>query len=218
MRKAFTLAEILITLGIIGIVAAMTIPALNASIREKQSKTRLKATYTILQQALKLAEANDDAYGAWDYEHNPEFTQKTFKTLSKYLKVSQDCGTAAGCWNQKKGKNGENAIWATENGLFDESYCFTLINGSSICMDVWREGNIANIAGVTRNLINNDASLVFSTDTNGNLPPNTLGKDVFMFVLTQDGLVPSGIDNNGANCDNEQTNTNWDCTYKFLKK
>ena len=44
-KFAFTLAEVLITLGIIGVVAAMTMPSLIANYKKKQAVTQLKATY-----------------------------------------------------------------------------------------------------------------------------------------------------------------------------
>lgn len=51
MKKAFTLAEVLITLGIIGVVASMTLPALIQKNNEKQIVVRLKKLYSMLQQA-----------------------------------------------------------------------------------------------------------------------------------------------------------------------
>ena len=56
--NAFTLAEVLITLGIIGIVAAMTLPALINNHRDKELITRVKKTYSALNQALELAQAH----------------------------------------------------------------------------------------------------------------------------------------------------------------
>ena len=55
IKFAFTLAEVLITLGIIGVVAAMTIPTLMQKYYEKQTVAKLKETYSILSQALKSA-------------------------------------------------------------------------------------------------------------------------------------------------------------------
>ena len=52
MKKGFTLAEVLITLGIIGVVAAMTMPTLIANYRKKQTVTKLQKFYTIMSQAL----------------------------------------------------------------------------------------------------------------------------------------------------------------------
>ena len=52
---AFTLAEVLITLGIIGIVAAMTIPSLVQDYREKAQVTRVKKFYSVFAQAYAMA-------------------------------------------------------------------------------------------------------------------------------------------------------------------
>ena len=59
IKSAFTLAETLITLGIIGIVAAITIPNLIHTYQEKQTVAKLKETYSILQQAIRTAEENE---------------------------------------------------------------------------------------------------------------------------------------------------------------
>ncbi len=63
-KKAFTLAEVLITLGIIGVVAAMTLPALISLYQKKIVETRLEHTYSLISQALKMAEAD---YGDSQY-------------------------------------------------------------------------------------------------------------------------------------------------------
>ena len=55
-HKAFTLAEVLITLGIIGVVAAFTIPGLISRYQEKEMVNRWVKFYSLLQQAVKLAE------------------------------------------------------------------------------------------------------------------------------------------------------------------
>ncbi|MCM1340030.1 MAG: type II secretion system GspH family protein [Muribaculaceae bacterium] len=62
MRKAFTLSEVLITLGIIGIVAAMTIPTLIANTNGAKYRSQFKKALSSLNQAVKLNEAN--------YEYN----------------------------------------------------------------------------------------------------------------------------------------------------
>ena len=57
MKKAFTLAEVLITLGVIGVVAAMTLPSLIQKHNEKVIVTQLKKVYSTFSQAYKMAEA-----------------------------------------------------------------------------------------------------------------------------------------------------------------
>ena len=51
---AFTLAEVLVTLGIIGVVAAITMPTLVANNREKQLITALKKNNALIEQSLYM--------------------------------------------------------------------------------------------------------------------------------------------------------------------
>ena len=59
MKKGFTLAEVLITLGIIGVVAAMTMPSLIQNYRKKEATTRIKKFYSMMSQAVLLS-TNDN--------------------------------------------------------------------------------------------------------------------------------------------------------------
>ena len=60
MKKGFTLAEVLIILGIIGIVAAMTIPTLITTHQKKAAATQLKEAYAILTNAARMANNDDE--------------------------------------------------------------------------------------------------------------------------------------------------------------
>ena len=60
-RAAFTLAEVLITLAIIGVVAAMTIPTLIANYQKKVLKTQFMKKYAEISQAVLLAKS--ETYG-----------------------------------------------------------------------------------------------------------------------------------------------------------
>lgn len=61
-KKAFTLAEVLITLGIIGVVAALTMPSLMSNYRRKVAETQLKQTYSILLNAVTKGEQEVDVH------------------------------------------------------------------------------------------------------------------------------------------------------------
>lgn len=64
-KFAFTLAEVLITLGIIGVVASITIPTLSQKLYEKRTVTQLRAVQSILSQSVKAAEAEDGEVEGW---------------------------------------------------------------------------------------------------------------------------------------------------------
>ena len=67
-KAAFTLAEVLITLGIIGIVAAMTLPALMANGRKQETVARLKKFNSMMLQAILLSENDNGPYEYWNKE------------------------------------------------------------------------------------------------------------------------------------------------------
>ena len=93
-KIAFTLAEVLITLGIIGVVAALTIPTLMANHRKQVVETRLAKFYSTINQAIKMAEVDYGDVRQWDeFEYgfnededgNPT-TSKALAWFEKYLK------------------------------------------------------------------------------------------------------------------------------------
>ncbi len=93
--KAFTLAEVLITLGIIGVIAAMTLPTLIQNHRNNVVETRLKKFYTVFNQAIQFAEAQYGDKKSWyidvsgvdiDDDGNPILsTSEIDKWFNKYL-------------------------------------------------------------------------------------------------------------------------------------
>lgn len=89
-NKGFTLAEVLITLGIIGIVAAMTLPNIVGNYRKKTVETRLQRFYSVANNALKASEAENESWDYWYFETNDtiENTKKWYDTyLAKYWKT-----------------------------------------------------------------------------------------------------------------------------------
>jgi prepilin-type N-terminal cleavage/methylation domain-containing protein len=100
-RLGFTLAEVLITLGIIGVVAALTMPTLIANYQKYVTATRLKSTFSMLSQAVNLAVADNGDQNTWTRPKNyisDTAGQKDFfdKYIIKYLKLAQDCGNGTG--------------------------------------------------------------------------------------------------------------------------
>ena len=89
-RAAFTLAEVLITLGIIGVVAAMTIPVLIQKHRNQEVEVRLKKFYSSYNQALIMAESEfgDKANWKQTFSNYAEFKIWFDTYLAKYLKYT----------------------------------------------------------------------------------------------------------------------------------
>ena len=65
--KSFTLAEVLITLGIIGIVAAMTLPIVIGNYKKQVVSSRLKKFYSIMNQAILMSENDNESIEYWDF-------------------------------------------------------------------------------------------------------------------------------------------------------
>ena len=104
-QPAFTLAEVLITLGIIGVVAAMTMPSLVANYEKKRTATAVKKAYSELSQALKLAEVDYGDMEYWDYpdgydvEENKAFVNRYITPYYKGVTMLQD-GSVPGSISQ----------------------------------------------------------------------------------------------------------------------
>ena len=84
-KAAFTLAEVLITLGIIGIVAAMTIPNIVAKYKQRMFVFQWRKTYSELANALKLMQENDDVISLKNLQGGTEYEYAS--VLGKYLKT-----------------------------------------------------------------------------------------------------------------------------------
>ena len=90
-KSAFTLAEVLITLGIIGVVAALTIPNVVSNYKKKVVETRLAKLYSVLNQAVELSEEKNGACTTWEWgdvdkARNSEFLEYWWKTyMADYI-------------------------------------------------------------------------------------------------------------------------------------
>ena len=83
-KVAFTLAEVLITLGIIGIVAAMTIPTLMTKYEKKRTETQLKAFYSRINQTLKMSAAENGDIGGLVTQRNYSYNEEV-EFLKQYI-------------------------------------------------------------------------------------------------------------------------------------
>ena len=173
-KAAFTLAEVLITLGIIGVVAAMAIPNLITAHQKRVTVTKLQKAISILNQAYRrsyddVGEANLDeamAMGANAYFE---------KYWAPYLKTSRICETYDKCGyksNYYKLMNGNQDTV----GISWVNHRLPIYTMDGMFYDIFVSGG-SNVTST---------GLIF-VDINGAAPPNTFGKDVFVLERVIDG-------------------------------
>ena len=185
-KIAFTLAKVLITLAIIGIVAAMTIPTLIANYQEKVTITRLKETYSLLSQAYQFAVNKNGSPASWKFGtdmYDPNAHVAMANYFKPYLRLSADC----------VGKSPEyvKEHCASTSPLTSETVAafLRLNNGATLIFRVWDP----SCNGVYANSIKGDTCGHINVLTD---PMKTLegGRNQFMFYLTTKGIIPAGMD------------------------
>ena len=207
-KCAFTLAEVLITLGIIGVVAAITIPSLMAATQEASLVPKVKKTYSTLAQALKLASNDYDTPGDFSliFEEGKSASQIT-KELATYINGARYCdagSSAKGCsdLNYKIKyasliKNGDSNTAAQSSKIIN-SPRIVLMDGTVIaittqgrgCGDYEASGAILNNGVNTGNMwhqIRSNCGEIFF-DVNGPKRPNQFGVDAYGINVYQNSL------------------------------
>jgi len=194
MKKtnAFTSAETLITLGIIGVVAAMTIPNLITKYQEKATVAKLKETFSILSQAYRHAVNEYGTPEGWDILglNNYDGAKNIYDKISPYLKISKNCGDSTGCFPNKKYKvvGGQSYYNLETDDIHIHPHKFILLNGNSMYIQT-RDENCAENQGVGSAA---NICAFIGVDINGLEKPNVIGRDLFIFMLTKDGIMPRG--------------------------
>ncbi len=192
---AFTLAEILITLAIIGVVAALTMPSLITKHQEKQTEVKLKKVYSTLSNAMMQTVQENGPFQEWGLdisqpdimedveaiENSNKGRDKFIDIFSKYLKTVSVCKySESNCkiYNTTNlaGKVDTADSYSNRIVLADGTYFGHIFINSSTCSSA----NWQNICGSIK------------VDLNGDKKPNTYGKDIFQFYITPTSIIPAG--------------------------
>ena len=159
-KKGFTLSEILITLGIVGVVAALTVPAMVTNYQKEQTAIQLKKTYSTLKQATEAAKVDYGDVKNWDYTLNEaEFMRKYYAPYIKYTQIGNSVKIK---YKDLSGKD-HTAIYATlhmaDGVVFSVRFYRAMAQPFHILVDL-----------------------------NGDRGPNLLGRDVFAFSIFNNAL------------------------------
>ena len=175
MKKGFTLAEILITLAVIGIVATLTLPNLLMNYRQKVYIVQLQRAYNQLSTGLANMMAEENVDQMKDSTLVNRSGSKEF--LSKYLKVSKNCGSGSECLSEVYEPVQRGSYYSYNQFLgYGNADCVMLNTGSTVCIQpfsMWNQYGIITL------------------DTNGKGGPNINGRDFFTFYYYNDGSIGS---------------------------
>ncbi|MBR2525423.1 type II secretion system protein [bacterium] len=171
---AFTLAETLIVIGVIGIVSALTLPNLNSSTGDKERVAKVKKIYQNLQDAFGRAEAVYGPYEEWFVNEASDAYEARAKRagerITEFMKTSKVCAqeTGKGCFTSGKSKT----IVNEDHSNFDsDSRLYKIITADGATIS-----------------ISNAATPLIIVDIDGpNKGPYTLGKDIFGFDIGDNG-------------------------------
>ena len=185
---AFTLAETLIVMGIIGVVAALTIPNLNSSTGDREKVAKVKKIYSNLNDAIGRAQA---VYGpVEEWVNGKTVEQKNlifYERITEFMKIQKTCTpNTTGCFTKNQGNALKSGF--SETDTFQSHYQVILADGISIAMFPYEDG------------CQEDGCYNFYVDIDGPSKGScTWGKDIFAFVGgSKDGLISSWASSNAT--------------------
>lgn len=200
MKKGFTIAEVLVTLGIIGIVAAMTLPGLMARHRSKVLEAEFHKRYNEVSQALLMIKRDEmPIYGNYYGAQIQPLLSARFKGA-----IGENIYSIASV-EQKKRIGYELPVYKTFNKMAD----FSKLKLDDGAVFVSKEFFI---------FLNTDndrtTSIQFVIDINGLKKPNIVGYDVFVFALDKsDTLIPVSQDKGLCDKTSSSILNGWSCSY-----
>lgn len=197
---AFTLAEVLITLAIIGVVAALTIPTLMQKNQDQNTVVKLKKVYSVLSNAYNLAVQENGTPDTWGLTSATPYDSaiglKMLNAITPYLSVAQDCGNTStkGCFPDITYKYLSGSTWTDWVNINQNTTQFArarLADGISLATQYGNANTNCNGPYGTTAALQSACGMLY-VDVNGNKSSGKLGTDLFMFYFTQYGIIPSG--------------------------
>lgn len=167
-KKAFTLAEVLITLGIIGVVSAMTLPSVITKYQKQSTVARLKKIYSVMYNAVNMSIADNGDMNTWDFpesSYDSRFIPFFRKYYMPYLNIVEEC-VDSNCFIKENYKP-TSYSGTDESGCAYAGYFVKLSDGTYLYF-------LSNIPA---------GYIWMFADINGKKKPNIIGKDIFVFDI-----------------------------------
>ncbi len=191
--KAFTLAETLITLTIIGIIAAVTVPTLIHTYTEAATISKINKTYSTFSNAFDTLVAEYGPPDIWDNKTNSGLAtmfSKKIKTRNICYNIKESCFPKL-TYKTLSGVEREDFFWTAQMGQQqDMSVSFQF--KSPNC----RGWNAYAFEATSEKHPYYHACGTIIVDVNGTKKPNKFGVDTFEFTFTERKLLPSGLNTN----------------------
>ena len=189
-KAAFTLAEVLITLGIIGVVAALTLPSLIQSYKERVTVTKVQKAYSILNQAFKRISEEYGEPQDWPGVEKQigSCGECSIAHLNLYSNFISGEKYIAPRVNQGKKVIGLNGGFFT----FSDSRPSLITPDGTFYFSHLRQCGVYLLTTGNRSACTMGGDILYDIDGEQK-GPNQLGKDVFSFVTAQTGVYPTGM-------------------------
>lgn len=171
---AFTLAEVLITMVVIGIIAAITVPIMIASFQKNITTEKVKKVFSTLSQTTNKAIADYGNVSDWEMKsgnnrNSAKFFADTYMIpYLNILTICEDNSTDTCKFNNITQLNGNKYTFDTTNN--SKAYRFYLADGTFISL----------VSYLNNTTTGHNKLVTISFDINGQNKPNKLGRDVFI--------------------------------------
>ncbi len=202
-RYAFTLAEVLITLGIIGVVAAMTMPSLILNYKRTETETRLKKAYSTISQAFVKAQSKYGEIDEWPEWSNSEEIIK--KYIAPELNGARVFQLKKGTINNMcyEGKPPSDYLYGAQYGWMDKNYISSpFISGETASFQL-SDGTCIGLNPEGKGY----AKFIFIDINGSSKGPNMAGYDLFFFLIKDNSIKPYGYDKKSEALSNVSTNS-----------
>lgn len=147
----FTIAEILIVLGVIGVVAELTIPGMMSGFEKQVTVTKLKKAYSEITQAINSAQADKGMSSGWSFYGTPVNLDATkdfaYNYFYPYIKTVKQCNfNQKGCWTENvlSLSNKTGYLKLDGSGTTNLSNILTAITSSGYSVYIWTGGQIGS--------------------------------------------------------------------------